>query len=169
MHDQWCQTLCNTVDCNSPGSSVHEIIQARILEWVAIFSCRGSFLPRDWNFVSCISSVFTGRFFTAVPPGKPMFGSVRMQKWIQGMVPHSSSPHGLTQPPVTHQGFCFWPPCDFPDSLMRVQAFVLVQCGLCPGRWVTNWVTWKQSPACSVKLGVKWEPAIPGQALQMPI
>ena len=104
---QLCPTLCDPMDCSPPGSSVHEIIQARILEWVAIFSSRGSFLPRDRNFVSCISSVSTGRFFTAAPPGKPMFGSVRMQKWIQGMVPHSSSPHGLTQPLLTHQGFRF--------------------------------------------------------------
>ena len=65
------------------------------------------FLPRDRTCVSCISSLFTGRFFTTVPAGKPMFGSVRMQKWIQDMVPHSSSPHGLTQPPRTHQGFRF--------------------------------------------------------------
>ena len=49
-----CPTLCYLIDCSLPGSSVHEILQARILEWVAIpFS-------RDWTWVSCI----TGRFFT---------------------------------------------------------------------------------------------------------
>ena len=42
------------MDCGLPGSSVHEIFQARILEWVAISSCRGSSWPRDWTRVSCI-------------------------------------------------------------------------------------------------------------------
>ena len=38
-----------------PGSSVHGIFQARVLEWVAIFSSRGSSQPRDWTQVSCIA------------------------------------------------------------------------------------------------------------------
>ena len=44
---QFCLTLCNPKDCSPPGSSVHGILQARILEWVAISSSRGSFQPRD--------------------------------------------------------------------------------------------------------------------------
>ena len=39
---QLCPTLFNCMDCSQPGSSVHGILQARILEWVAIFSSRGS-------------------------------------------------------------------------------------------------------------------------------
>ena len=42
-----CPTLWNPVDCSPPGSSVHGILQARILEWVAISSLRGSSRPRD--------------------------------------------------------------------------------------------------------------------------
>ena len=42
-----CLTLCNPMDCSPPGSSVHGIFQARILEWGAIFSSRGSSRPRD--------------------------------------------------------------------------------------------------------------------------
>ena len=38
---QSCLTLCNPMDCSPPGSSVHEILQARILEWLAISSSRG--------------------------------------------------------------------------------------------------------------------------------
>ena len=38
---QSCPTLCNARDCSPPGSSVHGISPARILEWVAISSCRG--------------------------------------------------------------------------------------------------------------------------------
>ena len=41
-----CPTLCNTMNHNLPGSSVHGILQARILEWVAISSSRGSSQPR---------------------------------------------------------------------------------------------------------------------------
>ena len=43
---QWCLTLGNPTDCSPPGSSVHGILQARILEWVAIPFCRGSSLQR---------------------------------------------------------------------------------------------------------------------------
>ena len=57
---QSCPTLCYTIDYISPGSSVHGILQARILEWVPIFFSRGSSRPRDQTLVSCI----TGRFFT---------------------------------------------------------------------------------------------------------
>ena len=56
---QSCLTLCNPMDC-TPGSSVYGIIQAKILEWVAIPSSRGSFPPRGWTWVSCIA----GGFFT---------------------------------------------------------------------------------------------------------
>ena len=57
---QSCPTLCDPMDCSSPGSSVHGILQARILEWVAIFFSRGSSRLRDWTWVSHIA----GRLFT---------------------------------------------------------------------------------------------------------
>ena len=44
---QSCPTLCKSMDCSLPGSFVHGILQARILEWVAVFSSRGSSQPRD--------------------------------------------------------------------------------------------------------------------------
>ena len=49
--------LCNPMDCSPPGSSVHGILQARILEWVAISSSKGSSWPRDGTYVSCISCI----------------------------------------------------------------------------------------------------------------
>ena len=55
---QSCPTLCDSMDCSPPGSSVHGILQARILEWVARPSSRGSSQPRDQirvSHVSCIS------------------------------------------------------------------------------------------------------------------
>ena len=59
-------SLCGPMDCSQPGSSVHGILQARILEWVAV-SFWGSSRPRDRTWVSCTA----GRFFTTEPPGKP--------------------------------------------------------------------------------------------------
>ena len=56
-----CAILCDPVDCNPPGSSVHGILQARILEWVAMPFSRGSSQPRDRTWVS---SCIVGRFFT---------------------------------------------------------------------------------------------------------
>ena len=58
--------LRNPRDGCSPGSSVHGIFQARILEWAAISYSRGSSQPRDRTRISCIAS----EFFTAEPPGK---------------------------------------------------------------------------------------------------
>ena len=57
---QLCLTLCDPIGCSPPGSSVHEILQAGTLEWVAIPFFRASSQPRDQTQVSCI----TGRFFT---------------------------------------------------------------------------------------------------------
>ena len=51
---QSCPTLCNSTDCSPPGSPVHGILQARILEWVAISLSRGSSRLRDLIHVSCI-------------------------------------------------------------------------------------------------------------------
>ena len=57
---QSCPTLCNPMNCPLPGCSVHGILQARMLEWVAIPLSRGSSQPRNRIWVSCIA----GRFFT---------------------------------------------------------------------------------------------------------
>ena len=54
---QSCPTLCHPGDCSPPASSVHGILQARILEWVALFSSRGSFQTRDPTCVSCVSCI----------------------------------------------------------------------------------------------------------------
>ena len=51
---QSCLTLCDPMDCSLPGSSVHGILQARILEWVTISFSRGSSWPRDRTRVSRI-------------------------------------------------------------------------------------------------------------------
>ena len=62
---QSCLTLCDPMDCSPPGSSVHGILQARILEWFAISFSKGSSQPRDRTCVSCLCLKLAGRFFTA--------------------------------------------------------------------------------------------------------
>ena len=57
---QLCSTLCDPMDCSPSVSSVHGILQARTLEWVAMLFYRGSSRPKDQTCTSCI----TGRFFT---------------------------------------------------------------------------------------------------------
>ena len=57
---QLCPTLCNPMDCSLPGSSVCGILQARILEWVAVFYSRGSSQLRDCTHSFCVSC--TGRW-----------------------------------------------------------------------------------------------------------
>ena len=69
---QSCPTLCDPLDCSPPGSSLHGILQVRILEWVAMPSSRGSSQPRDWTQVSCIS----GRFFTVWATRKAHYRSI---------------------------------------------------------------------------------------------
>ena len=51
-----CPTLCDLMDCSLPGSSVHGVFQARVLEWFAISFSRESSHPRDRTQVSCIVS-----------------------------------------------------------------------------------------------------------------
>ena len=57
------ETHCDPMNCSPPGSSVHGIFQARILEWVAIAYSRGSFLPGDQP----VSPALAGRFYTRSP------------------------------------------------------------------------------------------------------
>ena len=69
---QSCPTLCDPMDCSPPGSSVHGISQARILEWVAISFSTGSSWPRDGTHFFCV-----GRWIVTAPPGKPSLDTVR--------------------------------------------------------------------------------------------
>ena len=69
---QSCLTLWDPMYLSPPGSSVHGILQARILEWVAMPSSRGSSWPRDRTGVSCISCI-AGRLFTTQPLGRSKY------------------------------------------------------------------------------------------------
>ena len=137
---QSCLTLYDPMDCNSPpGSSVHGISQARMREWVAISSSRGSSQPRGQTCISFLA----GRFFTLEPPGKPSSRGTRESRkdggpgmrgsWLSGKgLRISNSPGKLSRlkihplffcgpeaalPPSTGQGWgwvggCFWVSCE---------------------------------------------------------
>ena len=68
---QSCMTLCDPMGRSPPGSSVHEILQARILEWAAVSFSGVSFWPRDRTCVSCLLHWQVGSL-PLVPPGKPL-------------------------------------------------------------------------------------------------
>ena len=89
MRAQSYLTLCNPMDCSPPGSFVHGIFQARILEWVAISYSRGFFRPNPGieplAFTSPMSPAFACGFFfffTTAPPGK-LQGLLRGQIYNQ--------------------------------------------------------------------------------------
>ena len=65
---QLCPTLCDPMDYSLPGSSLHGILQARILEWVAISFSRGSSWPRDWTRVFRIAGRRFNLWATRKPP-----------------------------------------------------------------------------------------------------
>ena len=75
MLANWSLTLWDPMDCSPPGFSVHGILQARIVEWAAMPSSRGSSRPRDWIDVSC-GSCIAGGFFTTEHLGKPLVTSI---------------------------------------------------------------------------------------------
>ena len=64
---QLCPTLCDPIDCSLPGSSLHGILHARILEWVSMPFSRGSLQPRDQPR----SPALQADSLSSEPPGKP--------------------------------------------------------------------------------------------------
>ena len=73
-------TLCDPMDCCLPGSSVHGILQARILEWVAISFSRGSSRPRDRTWVSRISGRRFNLWATREAEKTPTLGKTEGKK-----------------------------------------------------------------------------------------
>ena len=91
-----CPALSDLMDCSPPSSSVHGTSQARILEWVAISSSRGSSQLRDLTRVSGLSCS-AGEFFTTEPPGKPNV-RIKRENPHRGLSPRS-------QPESAHLAF----------------------------------------------------------------
>ena len=110
---QLCPYLCDPMDCSPPGSSVHEISQARILEWVASSFSRWPFWPKDQTRISCTEA----DSLPSVTAGKPK--SVLWRCVIHSVVSSSLWPHGLlpTQAPLS-MAFSrqeFWSGLPFPS------------------------------------------------------
>ena len=80
---QLCLTLCDPMDFSPPGSCFHEIIQARILEWVALPSFRGSSQPRDATHISLCFLHWQVGSLPLAPPGKSVW-RVHHRKWQAG-------------------------------------------------------------------------------------
>ena len=71
-------TLRDPMDRSLPDSFVHGVFQARILEWVATYSSRGPFQPKDQSHISC-GFCSAGEFFSAEPLGKPLYAEYIMR------------------------------------------------------------------------------------------
>ena len=69
---QSCPTLCSPMDCSPPGSSVHGILQARILEWVAVPSSKGLFPTQGLNPRLVGLLLWQAGSLPLAPPGKPL-------------------------------------------------------------------------------------------------
>ena len=74
-----CLTLCDPMDYCTPGSSVHGVLQAKMLEWVAFPFSRGSFWPSDWTRIA-------GRSLPSEPPGQRWWGNGKSHKAEHGDV-----------------------------------------------------------------------------------
>ena len=98
---QLCQIVCNPMDCSPPGSTVHGILQARILEWIALPFSKGSFWPRDQTQVSCIAGIFstvwaTGEAHWSLGPEEPLEkGMATHSSILAWKVPRTEKPGGL--------------------------------------------------------------------------
>ena len=80
---QSCPTLWDPMDCSPPGFSIHGILQARILEWVAISFSRESSQPRDGTQVSCI----TGRCFNLWATREAGIDKIYSKSWKEKNLP----------------------------------------------------------------------------------
>ena len=118
-----CLTLCDPTDCSLPGSSVHGILQERILEWVAISSARGSSQPRDqtksraslalagvfkWGWGSSIYkgqiSDFLEKYGRSHNTGPSLLEPSRNCPSTGHALPITSDPHSMASPECTMPG-----------------------------------------------------------------
>ena len=102
---------CNPLDCSTPGSPIHGILQARILEWVAMPSSRGSSWPKDQTRVSLKSPALAAGFFTTrttwethITIIKPILQmrKPRFSIWAEGQDPVLRAWDCLNQCPQVH-------------------------------------------------------------------
>ena len=96
---QSCPALCDPMDCSLLGFSVHGILQARILEWVAVPFSKGSSWPRDQTCISCIAGRFSTVWATRQATS-PIWYKCQGKKemcWGRGREKGSSPPHRVAE------------------------------------------------------------------------
>ena len=158
---QSCPTLSDPMDCSPPGSSVHGILQARTLAWVAISFSRGSSQPRDRTHVSW-SSCTVGRFFTTEPLEKPniFFFCPPFFLCLDGL--HRGwplNPQGPWALGLFLESRCLDPVFKEPCSRAVTSGGLLTKCPF----QISSWTCWKFN---SVRVGLTWasEGCLPGEA-----
>ena len=111
-----CPTLSNPMDCGPPGSSIHGIFQARVLEWVAISFSRGSSPPRDRTQVSALQT----DALPSEPPGKPYMQLAAAAKSLQSCPtlcdPIDSNPPGSPVPGILQARILDWVAISFSNA-----------------------------------------------------
>ena len=110
---QSCPILCDPMDCSPQGSSVHELLQARILEWVTIPSFRGSSRLRDWTRVSCTAGGFFTIWATREAPREPRLEGLQnqMQKPSSATSHRSEVPRALCSLCPSQHFVLLWDRC----------------------------------------------------------
>ena len=126
-----CPTPYNPIDCTLSGSSVHGILHARGLEWVAVPSSRRSSPPGDQTCVFCISRI-PGEFFSTAPLGKPGhdwtgLGNIPIPKALHYALEKAVYPPGLS--------WMLWISCLWPSPPKFVCWSPNAQCN---GVWESN-------------------------------
>ena len=120
---QSCLSLCDSMDHSLPGSSVYGILQARILEWVAMPSSSGPSWPRDESCVLCLLFWQMGSLPLA-PPAKPLYFLSKLQLYntvlsaiVNILYIRSSDPiHRITESLYSFTKFSLFPPTLAPGN-----------------------------------------------------
>ena len=114
---QLCPTLCNPMDCSPPGSFVHGILQARILE--CHFLLQGIFPDPGIEPTSLVSPALAGKFFTTVPPGKPITSIMQYQNYLLCVA--------VTMVPIFSRTFHLFCLCSFYSSMYLADRHLVTQ------------------------------------------
>ena len=144
------------MDCSPPGSSVHGILQARILEWTGVFSSSGSSQPRDRTSVSYVSYRFyVGRFYTTSTTwAAPYYFTEQLSLCITTIEPVLQSLWAATTELVYHN---YWSPDALGLASQNYWAWVLQLVKPVPRAWSTmrEATAVRSSSPCSPQLDRK--------------
>ena len=126
---QLCLTLCDPIDCSPPGSSFHEILQARILQWVAMPSFSRSSWLSDWTCISYVSCISRRVLYHSCHLGSPEFPDHRSNPGLQQSSEHRVLTTGLPRNFLTwslcmvlSRYYCIW----FANILLSILVFMFI-------------------------------------------